>query len=169
MHTRAQMALLRPGCNVSALRELMSELLDHAGAARQVADLLAGADVHYSTCAGGGPAHPMAGRWAPDLKLSTPDGPRRLAELLRGARPVLLELSEPGTPPPSETALAEVAAPWAARVDRVAASAESPLSALLIRPDGYLAWAAGRAEPADEVCDGLAAALGSWFGRPPSA
>jgi 3-(3-hydroxy-phenyl)propionate hydroxylase len=96
----------------------------------------------------------------PDLDLVTPDGPQRVFALLRDARPVLLDFGEPG---------GLAITPWADRVQRVnaepVATWELPVvgevpapTAVLIRPDGYVAWVG------EGAVDGLADALGTWFG-----
>ncbi|MFC8800362.1 FAD-dependent monooxygenase [Promicromonospora sp. NPDC057138] len=150
MQTQAQTALMAPGSDVTALRQLFAELLTRRDNVQQVADLLAGADVRYDM----GEERPAAstGWFAPDLALTTEDGrAQRLAELLRDARPLLLDTT-------GDTSLAAAAAPWADRVVRVSAQVESaPAPALLVRPDGYVAWAG--ADP-----DGLRTALHRWFG-----
>ncbi|WP_328891769.1 FAD-dependent monooxygenase [Streptomyces sp. NBC_00316] len=154
MHTQAQTALMAPGPEVTALRELFGELLYSTDNIQRIADLLAGDDVRYETTA----AHPLAGRFAPDLALETGGGPTRLAELMRAARPILLDLA-------GEPYLAEAAADWKDRVDVVAASCpQPPAAALLVRPDGYVAWAAAPDEPSGQVQDGLRRALAGWFG-----
>ena len=142
MQTRAQMALTAPGANTTALRALFGELLTDPANIRRVAELMAGADVRY----GDGHTHPLSGRWAPDLTLRTDDGPRRVAELLRRARPLLL----------SRTSGAGRA--WEPRID-VVTTADAPAEAVLIRPDGYVAWAG-------EDTGGLEAALRAWCGAP---
>jgi hypothetical protein len=149
MHTRAATALLAPGGDVTALRLLFAELLGRTENLHLVAALLAGADVRYDM----GEEHPAAptGWFVPPLDLTTDDGhPGRLAELLREARPVLVDLT-------GGNDLAVIAEPWNDRVHRVTAVAgDAPASALLIRPDGYVAWAG--ADP-----DSLKAALTRWF------
>jgi 2-polyprenyl-6-methoxyphenol hydroxylase-like FAD-dependent oxidoreductase len=157
MHTRAQMALLSPGLNVTALRELFTELLCEQSTTRHISDLMAGADIRYDT-GNGGPAHAMAGRWMPDIALRTENGPTRTAELLRPGRPVLLVLTD-------RADLAGAAKEWGDRVDVITATtAEPPVDAALIRPDGYVAWAAGAGEPAS--AGELRKALSTWFGDP---
>ncbi|NUW36009.1 FAD-dependent monooxygenase [Nonomuraea sp. SMC257] len=149
MHTRAASALMAPGSDVTALRLLFSELLGRPENVRMVAALLAGADVRHDM----GEEHPAAptGWFVPPLDLTTADGGTpRLAELLRDARPLLLDLT-------GGNELAVVAEPWTDRVRRVTATAEdAPAPALLVRPDGYVAWAGD--DP-----DGLKAALTRWF------
>jgi 2-polyprenyl-6-methoxyphenol hydroxylase-like FAD-dependent oxidoreductase len=154
MQTQAQTALMAPGGNVTALRELFTELMTKRENVRMIAELMAGSDVRYDM----GEAEPAdaTGRFAPSIDLKTGDGRvLRLAELRRDARPLLVDLSD-------GPALAEAVSPWSDRVARVAAqaatpSATSPASSLLIRPDGYVAWSG--TDP-----DGLRAALGRWFG-----
>jgi 2-polyprenyl-6-methoxyphenol hydroxylase-like FAD-dependent oxidoreductase len=148
MQSMSQTALMAPGPEVAALRMLFGELLQLPGVADHMAHLLAGSDVRYDV----GDDHPLAGRFVPDFTLA--DG-RRVAELLHAARPVLLDLS--GGP------VAEVSGEWRDRVDTVVASVlDNPLRAMLIRPDGYVAWAADIFEAADQ--QRLRSALGRWFG-----
>jgi hypothetical protein len=118
---------------------------------------MAGADVRYDALTAG-PAHAMTGRWMPDITLHTATGPTRIAELLHAARPVLLTLT-------GRTDVAGAAKDWADRVDVITATtAEPPAEAVLIRPDGYVAWAAAPGTPAP--ADGLREALRTWFGAP---
>jgi len=146
-HTLAQAALVLPGAEVTALRQLFAELLQSPENVAFVAGLLAGSDIRYDI----GDPHPLSGLMVPDLTVETVDGPRRIAELLRTGRPVLLDLT-------TDACFAGIAQDWADRVDTVTGtSPEAPAEALLVRPDGYVAWAAGQAE-------GLRAALTRWFG-----
>ncbi|MET0132024.1 MAG: FAD-dependent monooxygenase [Kibdelosporangium sp.] len=145
LHTQAQSALVAPGGEVTALRELLAELLNDAENIRRIAELMAGADVRYQMSC----AHPLAGRFVPDIPLA--DG-ARIADLMHAGRPVLLDFS--GSPEPGH-----VAGGWADRVDLVRArSAQPPAAVLLIRPDGYVAWAG------EDVHDGLRESLTEWFG-----
>jgi 2-polyprenyl-6-methoxyphenol hydroxylase-like FAD-dependent oxidoreductase len=146
--TRAQSALVGPGAAVTALRQVMAELLAIPEAARRISHLMSGGDVRYPA---GETAHPLTGRWLPDLPLRTPDGPTRLAVLQRPARPLLLAFAD-------DPGLAAAAAPWSDRVEPVAARTDHPPArAVLLRPDGYVAWAG-------EDLAGLADALRAWFG-----
>lgn len=158
MHTLAQGALMAPGDDVDALRELLGELLQCEQPLRHVAELVHGPDVRYG---GSDPAdHPLAGRWAPDLPLAGAGGVRRVAELMRGAGPVLLDLA-------GREAVGAEAGGWRDRVEVVRARSEgAPADALLIRPDGFVAWAARCGEPDAEAERGLRRALASWFGTP---
>ena len=123
---------------------------------RRFAAMMSGLDIHYDL----GDGHPLLGRRMPDLDLVTPNGPRRVFTLLHHARPVLLNLGEPG---------GFDIAPWADRVQLVDANylgtwelpALGPVTAptaVLIRPDGYVAWVG------DLTQLGLADALTTWFG-----
>ena len=147
MQSLSQTALMTPGLEVAALRTLLGELFTIPDVAKHMAALLAGTDVRYDV----GDDHPLSGWIVPDLSLS--DG-RRVAELLHDARPVLL--GHNGT-------VADAAWGWADRVDIVdATAADLPAAALLIRPDGYVAWAADAFGAPEEA--GLRAALQRWFG-----
>lgn len=160
-NTMAQVALRRPDERVMALRETMSELLKLDEPRRQIAGMISGLDIRYDLGAG----HPLRGRRMPDLDLITAQGPVRVFTLLRDARPVLLNLGTPG---------AFNIAPWTGRVTLVDAAyrgawelpvlgaVEAP-GAVLIRPDGYVAWAGDSAQA------GLAEALTTWFGAPAQA
>jgi 2-polyprenyl-6-methoxyphenol hydroxylase-like FAD-dependent oxidoreductase len=163
MHTQAQQALTGPGREVTALRELFGEMLADRHNVRYVADLISGADLRYDMApagpaADGGPACALTGRWAPDLTLNTRTGTVRLAELTRDGRPVLLDLTDGAT-------LADEAAPWHDRVDVVTAQATAAnITALLLRPDCYVAWASDRTRPDDQQRRALCDTLAHWFG-----
>lgn len=145
MQSLSQQALMAPGPEVGALRELFGELAELPAVRDHMAHLLAGSDVRYDV----GDVHPLSGYLAPEMVL---DDGRRVAELLRDARPVLVDAS--GGP------FAAIATAWADRVDVVTAGiTDSRVAAMLIRPDGYVAWATDSAEG-----PGLVAALERWFG-----
>lgn len=144
MHSMAQLALAAPGPEVAALRMLFGELAARPEVAGHLAGLLAGSDVRYDM---GGSEHPLTGLLVPELAL---DDGRRVAQLLHAARPVLLDLT--GTLTAAH-----------GRVDVVTATmTDPPAAALLIRPDGYVAWAADTLEPAALAT--LSEALHRWFG-----
>jgi 2-polyprenyl-6-methoxyphenol hydroxylase-like FAD-dependent oxidoreductase len=135
MHTRAQSVLVGPGGEITALRQLFGELLASPETRGHLAALLSGADIRYDMP---GATGPYVGRWAPDVP--------GLSTLTRTGRPLLLDPTgrlKPG--------------PWAGRVD--VAAAEGLDTALLLRPDCYVAWAGTSGE-------GLDRALEAWFGRP---
>src|SRR3954449_2664259 len=157
-NTMAQTALLRFDERIEALRETMSELLSMDEPRRRVAGMMSGLDVHYDL----GEGHPLLGRRMPDLDLVTADGPLRIFTLLHDARPVFLNLGEPG---------AFDITPWMARVQMIDAKyvgpwevpvlgPVTPPTAVLIRPDGYVGWVG------DATQVGLADALTTWFGLP---
>jgi len=150
MHTQAQSALISPGRDVTALRELFGELLRLPAVVQHIADLMSGADVRYEP----GTDHPLDGRWAPDLVLA--DG-TRLADLTTTARPLLLDFTG---------SLGDELRGWTDRVDLVTGHAEGAATALLLRPDGYVAWASSAAEPDDTERKTLRVALERWFGQP---
>jgi hypothetical protein len=119
---------------------------------------MAGADVHYDM--GVADAHPLVGRWAPDLVIDTGQGTRRLAELTRNARPLLLDLTE-------DACYASEVDEWRDRVDTVTGSTgDSQACALLLRPDCYVAWATDAARPDQALRESMRAALITWFGAP---
>ncbi|MEU5261241.1 FAD-dependent monooxygenase [Amycolatopsis sp. NPDC021455] len=150
MHTQAQSALIGPGSQITALRELFGELLRLPGTVRHIADLMSGADIRYEPAT----EHPLDGRWAPDLAL---DDGTRLAELTRTARPLLLDFTG---------SLGDDLRGWTDRVDLIAGRAEGEVTAMLLRPDCYVAWASSSAEPDDTERKALRAALERWFGSP---
>jgi 2-polyprenyl-6-methoxyphenol hydroxylase-like FAD-dependent oxidoreductase len=147
MHSRAQIALSAPGPEAAALRELFGELARQPQAAGQLARLLAGSDVRYDV----GNDHPLLGLMVPDLTLHNGC---RVTDLLRDARPVLLDLSGGRA--------ATAAASWAERVDAVTSAMTGGPAAMLIRPDGYVAWAVDTFGSDDALR--LQAALERWFG-----
>lgn len=154
MSSLAQSALFAPGPEVGALRELFGELLALPGNAAHIARLMAGADIRYDT----GDDHPLSGYLVPEFSVETATGTVRVAELLRKARPILLALDGHGF-------FDEVAAPWRDRVDLISATGpDAPATALLIRPDGYVAWAT--ATTAQPAAVHLRTALTRWFGTP---
>ncbi|WP_433679354.1 FAD-dependent monooxygenase [Nocardia sp. CA-119907] len=157
MHSLSQLALMAPGPQVTAMRRLFTELLEIPSTTAHIANLLAGSDVHYDI----GDPHPLAGHLVPELSIEIEGRPARVADLLHEARPVLLVLAD-------DTGFADLAGPWRDRVDTVVAtSPDAPADALLIRPDGYIAWAASTAGQPD--ADRLMSALTRWFGAPLTA
>ena len=156
MHSRAQLALVRPGPEVTALRQLFSELVADPGIARRLGDLISGAENRYTT---GTDAHPLAGRWVPDFSVANASGTRRVAELARDGRPLLVDLTARGV----------VAAAQITQADQITVAAgrpvgEVPATAVLVRPDGYVAWASSAATPGPDELRALRAALTQWFG-----
>jgi len=152
MYAEAQSALIAPGGDVTALRQLFTELLTDKSTVQRLADLTAGSDVRYDL--GGPAAHPLVGRFAPDMVLDTASGPVALAELTTTARPLLLDLTEGGS-------MSE----WGGQVDVVTGRSRTPgVSAMLIRPDCYVAWASSSPQPDAGELEALREAMRQWFG-----
>src|ERR687894_1157949 len=160
-YTMAQALLQRRDERMEVLVELVSELATMDEPRKRLAGIISGLDIHYPL--GEGP--PLLGRRMPDLDLVTADGPLRVFELLHGAKPVLLNLGEPGSLDITR---------WADRVQLIDASYEGawelPVlgavtapAAVLVRPDGYVAWVG------DGTDLGLTDALATWFGPPTAA
>lgn len=147
MHSMAQSALMAPGAEVAELRTLFTELAALPEVSHYLGRLLAGSDVRYDV----GDDHPLSGYLVPDLTL---DDGRRVASLLHNARPVLLDLCG--------GAAAAIAKPWTDRVDTVEGQLAGGPASILVRPDGYVAWATEEFVPGD--VSALQAALGRWFG-----
>lgn len=160
LHTQAQVALRRGlDAAADALRQVFAELLDDEPARHRIGTMIAGADIRYPMP--GANPHPLAGTFTPDLTLYTDQGTTSVAQLMRTARPILLDLADRAEP-------RETAGRWHPRVDIVTATTDArPADALLIRPDAHIAWAATIDEPDDDAAFGLRDALARWFGAPP--
>ena len=157
-HTMAQTALQRQDVRMKAVVEMVSELASMDEPRKRLAGIVSGLDIHYDL----GEGHPLLGRRMPDLDLVTANGALRVFELLHDAKPVLLNLGEPG---------GFDITPWAERVQLIDATYvgtwELPVlgevsapAAVLIRPDGYVVWVGDGAD------SGLREALTTWFGSP---
>ncbi|WP_194836703.1 FAD-dependent monooxygenase [Nocardia sp. XZ_19_369] len=158
VQTRAQVAMRRgDDAAAEALRQVFRELLTDEPALRRMGNLVGHNDIRYPVP---GEAHALAGTFAPDLTLHTDQGVTSVAELMRTARPVLLDLAD-------RAELREIAREWADRIDiRTAKTDDRPADALLIRPDAHIAWAATIDESADTAAAALREALVGWFGTP---
>ncbi len=156
MQSRAQLALLRPGPEVTALRDLFSELVTEPVVVRHLSDLLSGADNRYTM---GADMHPLAGRWVPDFAVANAVGTQRVAELARSGRPVLVDLTESGGVAASVTDVKEQLTVAAGTL-----VGEVPATAVLVRPDGYVAWASSHARPESDELHELRRVLTYWFG-----
>src|SRR3954471_17481628 len=157
-HTMALAALQRQDERMKALVDEVSELAVMDEPRKRLVGIRSGLDIQYDL----GEGHPLLGRRMPDLDLVTADGPLRVFSLLHDAKPVLLDLGQPG-----ELDIT----PWADRVQTIEAGYrgewEIPVlgvvsapTAVLIRPDGYVAWVG------DGTDHGLPDALATWFGPP---
>jgi 2-polyprenyl-6-methoxyphenol hydroxylase-like FAD-dependent oxidoreductase len=138
-NTRAQSVIVNPAQdeNLAAVRDLFIELLRLPEANRAISGMMSGLDIQY----------PGLGPRMIDLDLTTEDGPTRVSRLMHSGRGLLLSFDE--TP--------RSVGDRAARVDHVRAKTDEPIVAVLIRPDGYIAWSAADGPP-------LEAALARWFG-----
>jgi 2-polyprenyl-6-methoxyphenol hydroxylase-like FAD-dependent oxidoreductase len=160
-HTMAQTALQGPADRMKALADVVSELATMDEPRKLLAGIVSGLDIHYDL----GDGHPLLGRRVPDLDLVTAGGPLRVFELLHAAKPVLLDLGEPGGLDIAGWAdrvrliEAEYAGPWELPV----LGAVTAPTAVLIRPDGYVAWVG------EDTDLGLTDALTTWFGPPAAA
>jgi 2-polyprenyl-6-methoxyphenol hydroxylase-like FAD-dependent oxidoreductase len=160
-NTMAQTVLLRSDERIEALRDTVSELLSMDEPRKRFAAMMSGLDIHYDL----GEGHSLLGRRMPDLDLITSGGPLRVFTLLHDARPVLLNLGEPGgfdiTPWADRVQLID--AKYFGRWELPALGAVTAPTAVLIRPDGYVAWVGDLTQP------GLYDALTTWFGPPTAA
>ncbi|MGY4228705.1 3-(3-hydroxy-phenyl)propionate hydroxylase [Bradyrhizobium sp. USDA 4503] len=155
-NTMAHVALNRTDPRTKALNEIVSDLLRMDVPCKCFAAMMSGLDLHYDL----GDGHPLLGRRMPDLDLVTANGPAQVFALLQRARPVLLNFGEPG---------GIAIAGWTDRVQLVDAeyrgawelpahgTVSAPI-AVLVRPDGYVAWVGERTQA------GLTEALTKWFG-----
>jgi len=155
-NTMAQVALFGDDARIEALRDTVSGLLAMDGPRQQIGGMLSGLDIHYDLGAG----HPLLGRRMPDLDLTTDHGPLRLVTLLHDAKALMLDLG--GADAPDVTA-------WGDRITAVTAEYSGPWelpvvgpvsapTALLVRPDGYVAWVGQDGDA------GLREALTTWCG-----
>jgi 3-(3-hydroxy-phenyl)propionate hydroxylase len=161
--TMAQSALARSDARIDALRDTMSELLSMDEPRKRFAAVMSGLDVRYDV----GEGHPLLGRRMPDLDLVVSGRPLRVFTLLHDARPVLLNLGEPGS-------LDITITPWSDRIELIDAECAGPWElpvvgevgppgGVLVRPDGHVAWVGDLTGP--ELPD----ALTTWFGPPTAA
>jgi 3-(3-hydroxy-phenyl)propionate hydroxylase len=157
--TMAQVALHREDDRTLAVRGIVGDLLKMEEPRKHIAGMMSGLDIRYDL----GQGHPLLGRRMPDLDLVTAGGLRRVFSFLHQAQPLLLNLGAPR---------AFDIAPWSGRMQYVDASYagawQLPVlgdvaapAAVLIRPDGYVAWVG------DGTGQGLTEALTTWFGPPP--
>jgi 3-(3-hydroxy-phenyl)propionate hydroxylase len=140
------------------LRDIVSELLTIDEPRRRFGAMMSGLDIHYDLS----PQHPLIGRRMPDLDVVATDGPLRVFSLLHQGRAVLLNFGEPGRVEVSGWAdrLHSVDAKYTGAWELPAIGVISGPAAVLVRPDGYVAWAG------DGVDAGLTDALGTWLGPP---
>lgn len=158
MNTRAQGLLFLSGPEVQPLRDVLGELIGYEDVAKHLAAMVSGLEIRYDVGSGD---HPLLGRRMPQVELAVGQRRRTSRELLHSARGVLLDFED-------NARLRARAAGWADRVDIVTAGPAEPTpasglrgtSAVLVRPDGYVAWAAPGSH------HDLPMALERWFGKP---
>ncbi|MDO0930207.1 FAD-dependent monooxygenase [Streptomyces sp. DG2A-72] len=150
---RAQLALMRPGPEFDRLRVLFGRLLAGGGEGGALAAMVSAQDTVLPPRTAR--PSPWEGRFLHNVQLATREGPADVIGLLREGRPLLLLFGERGG------RYLRQARGWGSllRIVRAARTPQLPCEALLVRPDGYVAWGPGG--------EGLEAALGQWFGGPP--
>jgi len=163
-NTRAQAALARPGADVDALRDIIGSLIEVDDVNRRLRAMITALDIRYPADGD----HPLAGRRVPDADLKTPHGAIRVYDLLHAGRAVLLDLR-------GSAELARAAEGWSDRLRLVEARSEDDCwsvpalgdvpapAAVLVRPDGHVAWAADDGAP--DLAE-LRTALTTWLGPP---
>lgn len=149
--SRAQVAVMRPDPHAQAVQGLIRDLLGTRDGTTYVFGKLSGSSIRYDL----GTGHPLVGRNAPDLRLE--DG-TRLGHLLRDGRGLALDFS-------ADRRLHGSATGWESRIRYAAGPAGNDLGldAVLVRPDGVVAWAAGDRDSGREAFE---RAAGRWFGTP---
>jgi len=148
--SRAQVALMRPQRSSRALEAIVRDLIDTRDGATYFAERVRGISLRYEL----GGNHPLVGRSAPDFELA--DG-SKLGKLLNDGKGLFLDFD-------ARTPFQALAARWCDRITYVAGDVKDRLglSAVLVRPDGFVAWAGeGNAN-----CDEAAEAASRWFGQP---
>jgi len=153
-NTRAQSALMLPGPHTDALRDIVSDLMDIREVNSYFSRLLGGLDTRYELPYATAETHPLTGRLCPNLTITLEDREAELTEFTASGQPVLLIPAD---------AHHEVHGCGGTAVVEVAGIAHPELSAVLVRPDGVIAWACAPGDPLD--LDLLRTALDTWFGR----
>jgi hypothetical protein len=148
--SRAQVALMRPTQSTRALSAVIRDLIETRDGATYFAERVWGVSLRYDL----GDGHPLLGRSAPDFELV--DG-TKVGSLLREGKGLFLEF-DPGA------SLQALASRWRERVTYVASDVKERLGlrAVLLRPDGFVAWASEAAVRDEEPAEALA----RWFGKP---
>lgn len=151
--SRAQVALMRPTRSTRALEAIIRDLVDTRDGATYFAERVWGVSLRYDL----GGSHPLVGRSIPDFELA--DG-TKTGDLLRTGKGLFLDF-DPRAP------LRALADRWGGRIAYVAGEAEDrlDLTAVLVRPDGFVAWASEVAPDEEEACR----AASRWFGQPDEA
>jgi 2-polyprenyl-6-methoxyphenol hydroxylase-like FAD-dependent oxidoreductase len=148
--SRAQVALMRPTPSTRALEAIIRDLIKTGDGATYFAERVWGVSLRYDF----GGSHPLVGRTVPDFQLGDDT---RVGHLLRDGRGLLLDFA-------TDAPLQALANRWLGRINYISRDAENRLglSAVLVRPDGFVAWASDNA--ADD--EGIVQAASHWFGEP---
>ncbi|MDA5634791.1 MULTISPECIES: FAD-dependent monooxygenase [Rhizobium/Agrobacterium group] len=146
--SRAQVALMRPSPSTRALEAIIRDLIETRDGATYFAERVWGVSLHYEL----GGQNPIVGRSVPDFVLT--DG-RKTGELLREGKALLLDFG-------ADESLQALAGRWNGRIAYVAGNAVNHLDlrAVLVRPDGIVAWATGSTPDKEELTE----AASRWFG-----
>lgn len=156
-NTRAQSMMINSSAENEALRDLFTHLMRMAPVNHYLAGMVSGLDIRYPMLAGN---HLLVGSRMPDVALRTTCGAGRVSELLHSGRAVFLELD-----PTATAEWRNLVTGWTGRVNHVVAKSQAEqvvdLTAVLIRPDGHVCWAADHGD-----ADGLKTVLNRWFGAP---
>jgi 2-polyprenyl-6-methoxyphenol hydroxylase-like FAD-dependent oxidoreductase len=142
--SRAQVALMRPTPSTRALAAIIRDLIETRDGATYFAERVWGVSLRYDL----GSPHPLVGCSVPDFKLA---GGTKIGDLLRDGRGLLLDFD-------SDAALHALASRWRKRLTYVATDAEDRLGlrAVLVRPDGFVAWACEAAPDLEEFAHAMA-------------
>jgi bifunctional hydroxylase/dehydrase len=162
-NTLAQRILYLSGDELDPMREIMGELMAYEEVRQRLAGMVTGLDIRYEAGAGD---HPLLGRRLPDLELTgdfRPAGTMNAYQFLHAGGGIVLDLAD-------SDSLSAAAAPWKDRIEIVTVSARpaglpADVDAVLVRPDGYIAWI-GTGQSGQSGPVGLADALARWFGPP---
>jgi 2-polyprenyl-6-methoxyphenol hydroxylase-like FAD-dependent oxidoreductase len=161
--TQAQVALMNPDERINPLREVFGQLLALDEVNLLLSQLVSGTSVRYSFDSEDADQHPLTGEFVPRITVRTPVGDRRLIELLRTGRGLLVVFGDP---------LGDDVVPVGdPRFDLLVTDpiGETELRAVLLRPDGHVAWAASIGDEPDKLAAGLRQAVAAWFGERASA
>jgi 2-polyprenyl-6-methoxyphenol hydroxylase-like FAD-dependent oxidoreductase len=145
--SRAQVAIMKPDPPSRALNAIVRELINTRDGATYIAGRVWGVSTHHDL--GGG--HPLVGHSIPNFEFE--DG-ARMGEFMHGGQGMLLDFDE-------NASLKTLASEYGGRITYVSSRAKEQLglSAVLIRPDGTIAWASER----DPDCSELEKAAARWF------